>query len=205
MTFSIDLGDLQAEAAKLAAFNGTALADELAPALNAVADEVYATARERMIAGINLTDAYVQDHMQVSYASAAKGLVAEITAPGGRDDQTPLGRYFASQLMVADPRAKGDASRGIPAGMKQAGVAVEVARGAARPVAGNKAFVMPLLNNNGLGVFVRTKYGLKRHLYAPAPYQLFRVAAAELDDSAGDTLEQRLASVAERALQDAVS
>lgn len=176
--------------------------------LNAIVDDVYETARGRMNAGINLTDAYLRSKMSVIHATPQTGLKAEIVARGGRADQTPLGRYFVGQETVDAPRAKGDASRGIPAGRKRAGVKVEVSRGSAKTLA--NAFTMPLraggtVGGNGLGIFTRSRFGVVRHRYGPAVYQLFRVAADELVTSVGDTVEQRLGAAAQNALEQAIN
>lgn len=175
--------------------------------LNQVVDDVYETARGRMNAGINLTDAYLQSKMYVVHASPGRGLSAEIVARGGREDQTPLGRYQPKQVTVAAPRAKGDRSRGISAGRKAAGVDVTVARGA--PKRFDHAFLMPLLagntsGGNGIGVFTRSRFGIVRHRYGPAVYQLFRVAAGELEQSVADTVEEQLGRVAVQALEEAM-
>lgn len=206
-SFSIDVSELAAAAAKLASVNDQALDASMVPELNKIVDDIYETARGRMNAGINLTDSYLTSKMNVIHATPERGLRAEIIARGGRGEQTPLGRYFKGQLTESAPRAKGDPSRGISAGRKQAGVSVEVSRGSSRPIAGG--FTMPLRagresGGNGLGIFTRSKYGLVQHRYGPAVYQLFRVAAGELQDSLGDKLE-RLGIVAEQALEKALS
>lgn len=179
----------------------------LAARLNEIVDDVYETARGRMNAGINLTDAYLQSKMYVVHASPGRGLQAEIVARGGSADQTPLGRYMTRQVTTAAPRAKGDPKRGISAGRKAAGVAVEVTRGSEKVL--QNAFTMPLragttAGGNGIGVFTRSKFGLVRHRYGPAVYQLFRVAAGELERSVADTVEEQLGRAAAQALEEAL-
>lgn len=201
--FTISVDDIKARAKSLADAGDLGNAPELVRELNDIIDETYETARGRMIAGINLTDAYVRDHMQVRHASAGRGLVGEILAPGGKGDQTPLGRYVVGTATRAAPGAKGSPAKGIPAGRKFAGIEVEVGRG--HNVTLLHGFTMPLKNDNGLGVFLRTKYGLVRHRYGPAPYQLFRVVSGEIEQSVGDTVEERLGTVAQRALEKALA
>lgn len=206
--FLIDLDELTGLTKKLSGAEGLGQAPEMVRELNNIVDQVYETARGRMNAGINLTDAYLQKHMAVQHASAAKGLTAEITAFGGKSNQTPLGRYFSAQVTAPAPGAKGNPSKGVPAGQKAAGVSVQVRRGAPRVLPG--AFSMPLRSGaeaggNGLGVFTRSKYGLVRHRYGPAPYQLFRVAAGEIENTVGDTVEERLGSLAQQLLEKALS
>lgn len=205
--FSIDTDDLLALSRKLGRVDDAFLDKSMVTQLNEIVDDVYETARGRMNAGINLTDAYLQSKMNVIHATPERGLRAEIIARGGSGDQTPLGRYMTGQVTAPAPRAKGDASRGIAAGRKQAGVAVEVSRGRPKTLAGG--FTMPLRagrvsGGNGIGIFTRSKYGLVQHRYGPAVYQLFRVAADEVETMAGDRLEQ-LGVVAERALEKALS
>ncbi len=179
----------------------------LAARLNEIVDDVYETARGRMNAGINLTDAYLQSKMYVVHASAGRGLQAEIVARGGKEDQTPLGRYMTRYATAPAPRAKGDPKRGISAGRKAAGVVVSVARGSEKVLP--YAFTMRLLagntsGGNGIGVFTRSKFGLVRHRYGPAVYQLFRVAAGELERSVADTVEEQLGRAAAQALEEAL-
>lgn len=179
----------------------------MAARLNEIVDDVYETARGRMNAGINLTDAYLQSKMYVVHASPGRGLSAEIVARGGSGDQTPLGRYMTRQVTAAAPRAKGDPKRGISAGRKAAGVAVEVSRGSEKVL--QNAFTMPLRagntsGGNGIGIFTRSRFGIVRHRYGPAVYQLFRVAAGELEQSVADTVEEQLGRVAVQALEEAL-
>lgn len=201
--FTIDVTALAAMADKLSGINDTSIDASMVQELNVIVDQVYEAARGRMNAGINLTDAYLQSKMSVIHAIPERGLRAEIVARGGRDDQSPLGRYFVKQLTVAAPRARGDVKRGIGPGQKAAGVEVEVSRGSPKTL--THAFTMPLragaqAGGNGLGIFTRSKYGLVKHRYGPAVYQLFRVAAGELEESTADTIEARLGRIAEEAL-----
>ena len=206
-SFTVDVTQLARAAEKLARVDDLTLDKSMVAELNEIVDEVYETARGRMNAGINLTDAYLQSRMTVIHATPERGLRAEIVARGGQAEQTPLGRYYVGPNTVAAPRAKGDPSRGIAPGQKRAGVKVEVSRGAPKTI--TNAFTMPLrvgdtAGGNGIGIFTRSKYGLVQHRYGPAVYQLFRVAAGELEDSVGDKLE-RLGIVAEQALEKALS
>lgn len=206
-TFTIDVRELARAADRLSRVDDAMLDKSMVGELNKIVDETFDDARGRMNAGINVTDAYMRSKMDVIHATPERGLRAEIIARGGRSDQSPLGRYFVAQNTVAAPRAKGDPSRGIGPGRKRAGVTVEVSRGAPKLV--KNAFTMPLragaaAGGNGIGVFTRSKYGLVQHRYGPAVYQLFRVAAGNLEDSVGDKLE-RLGVVAAEALEKALS
>lgn len=205
--FTVDLQGIERLADDLARAENLTEDAALVRTLNTIVDDVYETARGRMNAGINLTDAYLQSKMFVVHATPARGLRAEIVARGGRGDQTPLERYMTGYETKAAPRAKGSPSKGIPAGRKAAGVRVEVSRGKSKPI--ENAFTMPLragglAGGNGLGVFTRSRYGIVRHRYGPAVYQLFRVAAGELEQSIGDTLVDQLSTVAQQALERAL-
>lgn len=206
-TFSIDVSAVLAASERLAKVDSLTQDSEMVQRLNELVDDVYETARGRMNAGINLTDAYLRARMNVIHATPQRGLSAEIVARGARSDQTPLGRYMSGQATVDAPRAKGDASRGISAGRKQAGVQVQVRRGAEKTI--TNGFTLPLragkeLGGNGIGIFTRSRFGIVQHRYGPAVYQLFRVAAGELEDSVGDKLE-RLGIVAQDALEKAIN
>lgn len=206
--FSVDVSQVQEQAERLARAENISQDVALIRTLNAVVDDVYETARGRMNAGINLSDSYLQSKMAVVHATPGRGLSAEIIARGGRDDQTPLGRYYVGQVTVSSPGAKGDAKRGISAGQKGAGVKVEVGRGQTKVL--KNAFTQPLLagstaGGNGIGVFTRSRYGVVRHRYGPAVYQLFRVAAGELEQSVGDILVDKLGAAAEDALDRALN
>lgn len=206
--FSVNIADVEEQAARLAQIENLSKDVALVRTLNAVVDDVYETARGRMNAGINLTDAYLRSRMAVVHASPERGLRAEIIARGGRDDQTPLGRYFVGQATTSAPRAKGDAKRGISPGQKSAGVKVEVGRGQVKTL--KNAFTQPLLagstaGGNGIGIFTRSRFGVVRHRYGPAVYQLFRVAAGELEQSVGDILVDKLGDAAQEALERAIN
>lgn len=207
-SFSVDVSQVEEQAKRLAQAENIGHDVALVRVLNSVVDDVYETARGRMNAGINLSDSYLQSKMAVVHATAERGLRAEIIARGGRDDQTPLGRYFVGQATVSAPKSKGDAKRGISPGQKSAGVKVEVGRGQVKVL--KNAFTQPLLagstaGGNGIGIFTRSRYGVVRHRYGPAVYQLFRVAAGELEESIGDILVDKLGDAAQEALERALN
>ena len=171
------------------------LAAAAASTLNEVVDRTYELARERISAGINLSDDYLRRRMSVTEASPAN-LTAEITAAGGRSALTRLATYDA-QIAIA-PRKTAGPSRnrgrlGIPQGMKQVGVNVQVRRGEVKPVQGG--FLLPLRqgtqDGNKFGVF-RRRNGKLEHRYGPSAYQLFRWQAPRLVDEVGEDLESTL-------------
>lgn len=124
----------------------------------------------------NLPSAYVNGLFSVGLARGEGG-VALVSA---RRRAIRLARFGAMQLTAAAPRAKGDRTRGIAPGRKQAGVSVQVMRGGARHGM-RRTFFVPMRagkvdGGNGMGMFVRIGQGRKaiRPLYGPAPWQAFR-------------------------------
>ena len=144
--------------------------------INQVATKVQTDAVRTVASQLNLTVAYVRDKFALEKASR-QNLLAVVKA-----GMRPIGleRFGATQLVAKAARAKGDVSRAIPAGRKQAGVSVKVSKtGARKKMPG--AFLIPMragteAGGNGKGVFIRTGKGRGdiKHLYGPSPDQLFR-------------------------------
>ena len=144
--------------------------------INQVATKVQTDAVRTVASQLNLTVAYVRDKFALEKASR-QNLLAVVKA-----GMRPIGleRFSATQLVAKAARAKGDVSRAIPAGRKQAGVSVKVSKtGARKKMPG--AFLIPMragteAGGNGKGVFIRTGKGRGdiKHLYGPSPDQLFR-------------------------------
>jgi hypothetical protein len=202
----IDVREIEALASRIGEIDPEALGQAGLRAVNQVTDRVYALSRQRMNAGINLSDAYLDEAMEVRHATDPLRPRATIAA---RFRATTLARYDARQLVQPNKKpqsGKGDSLRGIPKGLKQAGVSVEVTRGQRKPVLGTKAFLMPLKNGNGMGVFVREGAGKKnyRHLYAPSVYQLFRTQVDALFDDIGEDLTATVRSEVELEIERAL-
>jgi hypothetical protein len=168
-------------------------------AVNEVVVRAEASTREGEIADINLSDAYVRSKTDLALASRTPR--AEVTVRG---DLTILGRFPLVQLaQSASSKAKGDPSRGIPAGSKQAGLQVSIKRSTSKPEP--KWFTMRLRRGQrageNVGVFVRTGPGRGdvKHIYGPSPYSLFRYQAGlQLDDIADDLQRTTDAAIDER-------
>lgn len=155
-------------------------------AVNAVTLRADESLRAGAIDDINLSSAYVRS--KTDLALATRDPRAEITVRG---DLTILGRYPLVQLTSEAAKAKGDASRGIEAGRKQAGLNVSIRRSGATTQP--KWFTMKLRRGRAagenVGVFVRTgsDRGAVAHIYGPSPYSLFRhQAGLQLEDIADD-------------------
>jgi hypothetical protein len=168
-------------------------------AVNAVTTRADVALRAGEIADISLTDAYVRSKTDV--ALAVRSPRAEVTVRG---DLTILGRFPLAQLMQpAGPRSKGDPSRGIPAGSKQAGVRAEIKRSSA--TSQPKWFTMRLRRGQAagenVGVFVRVGAAKSdvKHIYGPSPYSLFRYqAGVQLEDIADDLQSSTNAEIEKR-------
>lgn len=196
----IDVGELLRSADHLARLTGGQLGQAGLNAVNEVAPRMERRAREAIGAGINLAEAYISARMGVRLGDDPGRPEAVIFAPFRH---TPLGRYDPKQITATakrPKRAKGDKSRGVPAGHKAAGVSVEVTRGARKVIA--HGFLMPLRNGNGIGVFTRSRGSLRyQHRLGPSVYQLFRVQADLLADESSTELQLAVLAEAERALE----
>lgn len=171
---SLDVSQVAALADRVGRIDGELLGQITLGAVNRVAARTYTTSQAAMLAGINLSPEYLHERMSLKLGADSSRPRAVITA---RRRHTTLATYGARQLTqpVKHPaRSKGDARLGIPPGQKAAGVSVEVRRGQRKNMRG--AFLMPLLNGNGFGVFLKTGPGKKdyKHLYGPSVYQLFK-------------------------------
>lgn len=165
-------------AQRLGRIDGPALQAAFAKAINTVTAEYDATVRGDMNEGIALSSAYVSSKMTLEPATAAPQASITTFGPGrpNRAGLTILGHYSpVATTVAAKGKAKGDPSRGIPAGYKAEGVQITVTRGVPKVI--DKAFTMRLrqgaVAGDKTGVFVRQGKHLK-HLYGVSPYSLFR-------------------------------
>lgn len=183
--FKIDATQLDAAVSQLGQIDEDRFSAGIVGVLNDTMNRTYELSRKTMLAGINLTDNYVQRKMETRPATPSRP-VAEIVAPVGKDFNTPLSHYGALAMPKAvrwkQPTGKtgpwplftprtGDPARGIAAGEKPGGVSVEVARGARKPMGG--VFTLPgkkdregnLLLFRGLGVPGRSMSPTKNSQY----------------------------------------
>lgn len=194
---TIDSRDLEKFGERLGDLTAEELGKARVDTINEVADRTYDLARDRMISGINLTDAYLRRKMSVTHATPGKPQ-AVITASGARDALTVLGRYDAKPQIVpnkAPGKRKGNRALGIAPGSRQLGVTVEVKRGASKEF--ERGFLLPLkrgveAGGNGFGVFARTRAGRLVHRYGPSVYQLFAHQIAKITDEVQDDMETTL-------------
>ncbi len=202
MTFSVkvDVRAVDALADRLSRVQGRTLREVAAQAVNEVITRTDEAARKAANADLMLSDAYVKSKTDLAVASPDKPRAELVT----RGDLTILGRYPITQLTEpAKGPAKGDASRGIAAGQKAAGLRVQIKRsaGTTQP----KWFTMTLRNGNGTGVFVRPLGGKPKHIYGPSPYSAARIHYARLENETGldlaRTVTGRITSTLEAALE----
>ena len=208
----IDMAQVEALTGKIGKLEPAELGSNLVSAINEVADRAYDFTRKRMTDSVNLTDDYVRRKMVVQAATAQRP-EARITASGAREDMTVLGRYDAKMILA--PRKTTNRARPttgglrIPSGMRQNGVEVKV-----RKTGGDSeieyGFLQPLRagktdGGNGLGVFARSKSGVKRHRYGPAVYQLFRTQMPNITDDVGEDLQRTVGDAAEANLREILS
>ena len=109
-------------------------------AANAVAARTMTQVRRDIGSQLNLPASYIRERMKLVKAWQEQ-TAAEIRVSGRA---IRLARFAARQATRAAPRARGDASRGIAPGRKQAGVTLKVARKGGR-VRMPGAFLLPLL------------------------------------------------------------
>jgi hypothetical protein len=207
----IDMQQVLRSADLFARIDGTRLGVAALDAVNEVAPRAERRARGNIVEGVNLGDGYVRARMGVRLATDPGNPEAVVyaLASGRGDRRTPLGRYDPKQLTTAakrPKRAKGDKSRGIPAGQKGAGVSVEVLRGSRESMPGG--FVMPLragkaAAGNGVGVFTRSRDGkVVKHRLGPSVYQLFTVQRERIFDESASELQLLVLQEADRIVED---
>lgn len=197
---------------KLGNVDDVAMARGAMQAVNTVAAKTYEDAKGRMLRGINLTEQYVEERMHVDLQKSPSRLAqASIT---GRRRHTGLARFGSKQMMQQNkwptppyPRT-GDKSRGIPVGMKQAGVSVEVIRGVRKAMPG--AFLVPLMRGRSLGgnvgLFTRTGNGPRdlKMRTGPSVYQLFRTAIDGMYDDITANLREETEIATRKEIEEAL-
>lgn len=190
---TIDPAGVEALASRIALLDADRLGTMARDVVNDVTTRFDAGARKAMNAGIALDDAYISSRMTTVLATSPINPAATISALGpkapGRAGLTILGHY-GPKIVYG-----GVFKNGKP---KPKGVQVEVTRGKPKVIPG--AFLMTLRQGTAagdkVGVFIRD-LGKVRHLYAVAPYSLFRhqievgleALTADLEDTMETTIE----------------
>lgn len=214
--FTVKADAVHALADNLARLKGVSVREAVSSAINITVDQTYELTRERITAGINLTDDYVRRKMRVDHASE-KSLQATITAFGGKAGTTALSHYDVSvqtkDVTWSNARIEalglqfgpwpgwtkrtGSAALGIPIGKKSAGRGVSVSRGSNKTL--RNAFAMPGKRDTegNYLVFRRDENGKIRSLLGPSVYQLFRYQLNTLDEQIADSLADNVATFAQ--------
>jgi len=213
----VDLAEIEQLSDRLAGLTPERIAEMMVDAVNETVDSAYELSRKAILSGINLTDDYVQSRMGIVKATTNRP-EATITAFGGKGFTTSLSHYGAMQetkpvnwsterILAAGHKLSakwpgwvartGDAQRNIDEGDKAAGLEVTVTRSSPKPIA--HGFSMPgkVDSEGNLLVFTRDRFGRIRSRSGPSVYQLFRVAAAQIENEVYGDLEQAVLSVAQ--------
>lgn len=195
------------------------LADAMVFAINGTLDKAYELSERRMLSGINLTEQYVESRLETTEATRNRP-VGQIAAPIGRKYLTNLSHYDPQQLNVPvnwtnayieanhgfSPwpgwtKRTGAQSIGIAADRKASGRSVSVVRGQRKRVA--TAFAIPgKKDSEGNNLMFRRSRGTEKieALLGPSVYQLFRIAAGEIEDQVGDEFESAVVEEANKVL-----
>jgi len=205
-TFSIkvDTSQLDALVDGLGEVTPEALGQRLVEVTNEQIESAYDLSRKRMLSGINLTDAYLQERFEVNKATVNRPTGEIVAKARAGSDYTLLSRYGlrVEHTGVQDPsRSKGYAKLGIPKGQKQVAPSVEVVRGARKQLKSRKAFVFVSKTGTPLIVKRQPNGKLGDALVGPSVYQLFRVAATALGEQIGDDYQAAITDAAEAELK----
>ena len=220
----VDLSKIEALTKSLSDLTPEGLGALTVSAINTAAESAYDLSRKTMLRTINLTDAYVQDKMQLEPATA-KTPTATITALGGkRADMTSLSHYGAMQESKSVnwsnariqamgkkfgkwsgwTRRTGFAALDIAADRKADGKSVEVTRGSRKRMGSQFSLAGKKDREGNLLIFRRDNAGKIQALMGPSVYQLFRAAATDIEGQVADDLEATLIEMADKALQRAI-
>lgn len=166
------------------------IAETVRDSINTKLKEFELTTRRAMVAGVNLAESYVESKTMFSPATANR-LRASITVGGSL---VVLGHYSPRVTYRPAPsnRAKGDKSRGVPAGQRAKSVAVQVRKG--QEVELRSAFTMRLKRGTDqgdkIGVFTREGRNRILHRYGLAPYSLFKYQVGQKEDEFMNELQE---------------
>ncbi|MBF6987253.1 phage tail protein [Cupriavidus sp. IK-TO18] len=203
---TVDTVRLEEIGNSLSHLDDAALGRSAVTAVNIVAQKAFADAKAKMNAGINLPDSYLDERMAIELATdpakprariLARGRLTTLTQYGAQQSTRPvkfsndsispgkLGRNprKAGSLLPWKLRV-GNQALGIPVGMKQDGISVEVTRGGRKSITSVQPFFVRGRSGNLL-VMTRKpgttgkKRGDLKALYGPSVYQLFRAALDE--------------------------
>lgn len=217
----LDATQVQELANRIGSFDGERLGTAIVSALNEVANDTYDLSRKHITNGVNLEDGYVKRRMQVREAKVSRP-TAEIIAMGGFETNIShygamldpaLVNYTNDKILAMGKKfskwpgwtyRKGDEARGIPEDFKQDKARAQVVRNRTKSI--GRKFTLPGKNDSSGNplIFRRNETGQIEGVLGPSVYQLFRVAAEELFERAGEDLENAIIQTAEREFLKAV-
>ena len=233
-SIKVDLAGVLALAENLGDINPDRLGARLIDTVNEVADSTYKLSRDTITTEINLTDAYVRRRMELRPATkskpvaeivglAGKGYMTALSHYGAQTGETKPDNWTNARIISEVFKGKerfgpwpgwtrrtGDARRGIEEGRKAYKMTAEVTRGGRKSI--GKKFTLPgRLDTEGnplvfesLGPGGKTNKGSIRAVLGPSVYQLFRTAAANIEDRVGTNLRDAVIEAAEQAFEDAL-
>lgn len=195
---TIATDEVVAAAQALDAIDGAAINALLTRVVTEQAGKFDTRLRRAMNAGIALDDGYISSRMDIERTANVPRVTISAAGPAapGRKGLTILGHYSPRvTTSAAKGKAKGDPSRGVPAGQRASGVQVEVRKGEPKTLTG--AFTMTLRGSGKTGVFVR-EGGKARHLYGVSPYSLFRFQIGAQQEAMAAELQQAVVTALEK-------
>lgn len=154
-------------------------------AVNAVAVKHLGIFRQKVYERYNLTKQYISQRSGISKWRPTGTDIRNVwSSINARYRHTTLGTYGFKQLKVRakhPERAKGDPYHGIPAGYKQAGLAVGILRDG-RTTSVSRFFSAGLLNTKQRGVFLRKSSNMRgirggqdiQNRYGPSVHQAMK-------------------------------
>lgn len=203
-SFSIELvsTDLEKVADSLVRLGSKGLGEAALRAVNTVATRTYANTLDAMIAGINLSDAYVRSKTQLILATNPKDATATLLASTDALQPSTLTTFGAAVVSrpAKSKRAKGNASIGVARGYKAVGFDASVRRGKtdffSHSKSGNTYFFIIRAPNGKLLTVRRQKdargKGSLEAMYGPSVMQLFRFQIKTHIDAISADLQQTL-------------
>ena len=210
----LDVSAVEGLSQALASIDVESMGEVLSSALNEVTQETYALARKNITDGVTLQDEYIQRRMRVREATPQK-LEAEIVASGAFETNishygamlTPAMVNWTNDWILKEKgkfskwsgwtERTGDEARGIRPDEKQYTMKAQVRRGRTKSI--GKKFTLPgKFDTSGNPLVFRREGGTIEGVLGPSVYQLFRVAAENIQERAADNLERAIVETAER-------
>ena len=189
----VDTSSLTTLLGSMSQLDGAAMAGLRDSTVNTVSAQVHRRAVQETFNYLNLTREYIDSQMARAQAEKGSGRatlsalirgttmqrfgfgIAQRIRPvnWSNDRIQAMGKQFGEWPGWTRRRGDQYGPRNIPENMKQNGVAVQVYRG--RPaIIFNYGYIGGLNNDNGYGLFLRSKNGNLRHEHGPSVYQTFR-------------------------------